>query len=258
MPVTLTLAMPEGRVRDLLADELKSAGASIELIDPVRPPERIASDALIHLPGEDPFVGLPRDLPDQVDRLSTIAAISGARFIFCSSTLLYADGGDDELMANDPELDPPLGLEPLADAELACFHSQAELLLLRLGLIVDVEAPIAARLRDAARSGVLARSPDQRVFMPLLDRLTLASALIALAPSNLHGAWDLVAAVATIDQAEAIVLESGAGADGVAVELSVADSETFLKSRNVTGGALRQTGAIGPVEATSLLARALS
>jgi hypothetical protein len=164
--------------------------------------------------------------------------------VFCSSILIYADGGSDELMANDPELDPVEALRPIADAELEVFGSRAEVLVLRLGIVLARGSAAAESLRDEVEAG---RGVDGTAFVPILDRRTLASAIASTAASRLHGGWDVVSSCAVGEElfhlAAGVVgaREPGLGPDG---EMGPEAICRWRVSRLVTGAALREAGAV--------------
>jgi hypothetical protein len=181
------------------------------------------------------------------------ASLAGARFILCSSVLLYADGGEAELMANDPELGDLPELKPLGDAELELFGSRAEVMLLRLGILLGPDGSAASDLAERVKAGNLPIPDERNRFVSLLDRGTLADALVEVAPSKLHGGWDLVAAEAPLgDLIEFVAVELTAP-EPVVVPLQQAiaaagpDAATrWLTSRKVTGRDLCETGAVKP------------
>jgi hypothetical protein len=252
--------------------------------------------AIVHLPAEDPFssgenaalnpdqraVGFAADsgstvstaggaangarsssgaaasVAAQAETVASVAAAARARLVFCSSVLLYADGGDDELMANDPELDPPAGLSGLADAELEVFGSRAEVMVLRLGILLAKGGSHARSLSGllAQREGSL---PRPGVHLPLLDRSSLAEAIASVSGSQLHGGWDVVAATPTWAEVADWAKAEGLVQPVAAAEPSAADQPdpVWGVSRNVTGAALRGTGAVGEGDWHQILAGAL-
>jgi len=203
--------------------------------------------------------GAAASVAAQAEAVASAAAAARARIVFCSSVLLYADGGDDELMANDPELDPPAGLSGLADAELEVFGSRAEVMVLRLGILLAKGGSHARSL-----SGLLAQGegsqPRPGVHLPLLDRSTLAEAIAVVAGSQLHGGWDVVAATPTWAE-----IADWAKAEGLVQPAAAAEpaapgqpDPVWGVSRNVTGAALRGTGAVGEGDWRQILAGALT
>lgn len=252
MPASLLIAMPEGRARDELAVAVSSQGPAVESCDPADL-ERLASlspgcDAVVHLPGEDAFEAAAGLGPGAAAAVAEVAAEAGARLVFCSSVLIYADGGSTELMANDPELDPVEELRPLADAELEVFGSRAEVLVLRLGIVLAGGSAAAASLRAEVEAG---RGVDGTAFVPILDRRTLASAVASTAVSSLHGAWDLVSSCAVGEELfhlAAVVVgarEPGLRPDG---EMEPDAACRWRVSRLVTGAALREAGAVDAMD----------
>jgi hypothetical protein len=258
MPTTLLLAMPAGSARDELAKLIAAHGPEVRCADPAEvAAAAVGCTALVHLPDEDPF-SAGAGVAAQAETVASIAAAARARLVFCSSVLLYADGGDDELMANDPELDPPAGLSGLADAELEVFGSSAEVMVLRLGILLAKDGSHARSL-----SGLLAQGegsqPRPGVHLPLLDRSTLAEAIAAVAGSQLHGGWDVVAATPTWAEVADWAKAEGLVQPAPAAEPSAADQPdpVWGVSRNVTGAALRGTGAVGEGDWRQFLAGAL-
>ena len=257
----MLLAMPAGSGRDDLAQLIAAHGPEVRCADPADRTEVAAAaagcTALVHLPAEDPFIA-GTSLVTQAESIASVAAVAGARLVFCSSVLLYADGGDDELMANDPELDPPAGLSGLADAELEVFGSRAEVMVLRLGIVLARGGPHARSLVGLLAQGQ-ASSPQSQVHLPLLDRSTLARAIASVAGSQLHGGWDVVAATTTWAE-----VADWAKAEGLVQPAAAADppaagqpDPVWGVSRNVTGAALRGTGAVGEGDWRQILAGAL-
>jgi NAD dependent epimerase/dehydratase family enzyme len=165
--------------------------------------------------------------------------------------LLYADGGEAELMANDPELGDMPMLQPLRQAELELFGSSAEVMLLRLGIVVGSHGSAAADLAERVKSGNLPVPAGRQHFVPLLDRATLAEALVEVAASKLHGGWDLVADDAPLGELVQFVAAEVGGPAPVTVPLDeaiaaagVEAATRWLMSRKVTGRNLRETGAV--------------
>lgn len=242
MSAALVLVMPPGAARDHLESLLTARGCDVTCARPaeVEPAIGRLSElaAVVHLPAENPFEGSARLAGGEARTVAAAAARAGARLVLCSSVLIYADGGDGELMANDPELDPPAALAPLAEAELEAFGSRAEVIVLRLGISLASGASHAVTLA-AALSDPASRSD---VHVPLLDRETLADAIAAVAPSALHGGWDVVSAVTTFGRVRDLI---GERAPSVVGEVDPGEvAATWQVSRLVTGAALRETGAV--------------
>jgi nucleoside-diphosphate-sugar epimerase len=165
--------------------------------------------------------------------------------------LLYADGGEAELMANDPELGDLPELKPLGNAELEMFGSSAEVMLLRLGILLGPDGSAAADLAERVKAGNLPIPDEGNHFVSLLDRDTLADALVEVAPSKLHGGWDLVAAEAPLGDLIKFAAAELSAPEPVVVSLQQAiaaagpESATrWLTSRKVTGRDLREAGAV--------------
>ena len=251
MAVAIHLIETPGIARDRLVDLLGEAGATITVAAPGDEPSVPACDAAVFLANEDPLAngGVPG--PGVVLAWADAAAGASARFVLCSSVLLYADGGETELMANDPELEPPPELKPLEDAELELFGSSAEVLLLRLGVVLGSGNGASASLVDSLRAGTLKVPSAEHRFVPLLDRETLAAALAAVADSRLHGGWDLVADDAPLEELLPFAARTldftepgSATLDTAIVEAGSEAAARWLVSRRVTGRDLRETGAV--------------
>ena len=264
MAASIHLIEQAGPARDHLCSLLEAQSVEVSVASPNDSPVLPQCDAAVFLADEDPFA--PGGLPEHgvVAGWAEAAAMADARFIFCSSVLLYADGGETELMANDPELGWAPELRKLQEAELDVFGSRAEVVLLRLGIVIGPGGTHARSLSDAVRAGRLGVPVEGERFVPVLDRETLASALSALAPSDLHGGWDLVAGDAPL--AELLAFASGVlSVPGPAVvPLSEAmaaagpeDASRWLVSRRVTGHDLRETGAVGARDWKSIVEEAL-
>ena len=252
MSASLLIAMPEGSARDELAAAVSSRGPAVETCDP-GDLERLTSlsrgrDAVVHVAGEDAFEAAAGLGPGAAAAVAEVAAEAGARLVFCSSVLIYADGGSDELMANDPELDPVEALRPLADAELEVFGSRAEVLVLRLGILLARGSVAAESLRAEVEAG---RGVEGTAFVPILDRGTLASAIASTAASSLHGGWDVVSSCAVGEE----LFHLAAGAVGAREPGVRPDGEMgpeavcrWRVSRLVTGAALREAGAVDAMD----------
>lgn len=257
--------MPEGPSRARLHSLLDTGGREVDVIDPACPPAALdGADAVIHVPFTDPFDCGP-GLPGELARLGGLAASAGARMVFCSSCLLYGDLGERENAANDPELDPPAGLGALARAELELFGSGAEVMMLRLGILLGGGMAAASELSEGLQDGRLCVPDDGTRYVPLLDLDELAAALGAVAASRLHGAWDLVSDAAPL----ADLLDHSAGllATGRPRRLSPAVaferagerlSARWLRSRRVTGEALREAGAASQGDWQAIVRAALA
>ena len=256
MSAALLLVMPPGAARDELEGLLVDRGCAVACAQASDVAAAIDAlpelDAVVHLPAENPFEGVQRLSAGEAGLVAAAAARAGARLVFCSSVLLYADGGDLELMANDPELDPPDALIPLAEAELDVFGSRAEVVVLRLGIALASGGSHAATLSAAVGDSGLRGG----VHLPLLDRVTLADAIAAVAPSSLHGGWDVVSAVATLGEICAWLGTRGVPAAGACDPDEL--EATWQVSRLVTGAALRETGAVTAGEWQSIVESALA
>ena len=237
--------------RSHLARLLADLGSVVTVAEPSSTPLVPACDAAVFLCDEDPLAlgGVPAS--GLVAAWAAAASSVNARLILCSSVLLYSDGGEAELMANDPELGDVPELQPLANAELELFGSSAEVMLLRLGVVVGPGGSAAAELADRVRTGHLPLPADRQHFVPILDRETLASALVEVAPSQLHGGWDLVAADVPLAELVDFAAAMLSAPKPVAVPLSQAITAAgpeaatrWLTSRKVTGRDLRETGAV--------------
>ena len=251
MPAAIHLIQADSSARDNLAELLAGRGATVTLAHPAGEQVVPQCDAVVFLCDEDPLA--PGGMPTvgQVAGWAAAAADVNARMILCSTVLLYGDGGEAEQMANDPELGDLPELKPLADAELELFGSSAEVMLLRLGVVVGPEGSVAAELAELLQSGNLAVPADGNHYVPLLDRGTLATALVEVAPSNLHGGWDLVAGEVELAEFAAYAAEVVAAPQPVVVPLQQAISAAgpaaatrWLTSRRVTGRDLGETGAV--------------
>jgi hypothetical protein len=265
MPAAIHLIQADTPARADLADLLAARGATVTLSQPVAEARVPACDAAVFLCDEDPLA--PGGVPASgvVLGWADAAAAAGARFILCSSVLLYADGGEAELMANDPELGDLPELKPLGNAELEMFGSSAEVMLLRLGILLGPDGSAAADLAERVKAGSLPIPDEGNHFVSLLDRATLADALVEVAPSKLHGGWDLVAAEAPLGELIKFVAVELTAPEPVVVSLQQAiaaagpESATrWLTSRKVTGRDLRETGAAGPRDWKDIIRNALS
>lgn len=250
MAPSILLATEPGPAADALGALLTGEGVAVTVADPEgRLPDLSGLDAVVHLPGEDPFDSDSRVAGD-LETLAAHAAGAGARMILCSSVLLYADCGGEEIAANDPELAPPEELRGLAAAELDLFGSSAEVMLLRLGVILAPGNAACRELSDGLSMGTLRAPADRESFVPLLDRRTLAGALARVSAGGLHGAWDLVTDVAPLAE----LLDHAAAVTGTPESSPATREEAlgaagerpgirWLRSRRVTGAALREAGA---------------
>ncbi len=257
MSAQLLLVMPAGEPRDSLASLIKSVGASVQVAQP-SDVARVCDlargcDAVVHLPAEDPFdrAGDGFAVSAEAAEVAAAAAATDSRLIFCSSVLLYADAGDQELMANDPELDPPDELRGLADAELEVFGSPAEVVLLRLGIVLAPGTAMSASLKDVLGGGSGAGS---EIFLPLLHRQTLAGALSALAGGGLHGGWDVVSSVVTVAELASEFSELR----GESASVDPRTESVWGRSRRVTGAALRDAGAASEYGWQQIIGEALA
>jgi len=254
MAASIAIACPEGDLRDSLATALAGAGVDVACAG-TDDPASLAGlaegrDAVVHLPGGDPFVAAGDLAAGSAGRFAEAAAGASARYLFCSTVLIYEDGGDDELTAGDPELDPPAALQLFADAELEVFASPAEVMVLRLGVLL-VPGGTAARTLAAAASAALPAvaavghrgSAERAVHLPLLDVASLAGTLAVAAASSLHGAWDVVAACPTSDQLFPHVSDLAPRSSGPVDDGGEWLSHVWGTSRFVTGDALREAGA---------------
>jgi len=264
MPTAFHLIESVGAERDQLAALIHAEGVTVTVSAPADTPEVPACEAVVFLANEDPLApnGVPS--PGQVGAWANAAASVGARFVLCSTVLLYADGGEAELMANDPELDAAPQLQALADAELELFGSAAEFLLLRLGVILEAGGTAAESLRSGLAAGTLLNPDGDGRFVPLLDRATLAHALVSVAPSDLHGGWDLVASDAPLTDllhAAATLLSvpqpAATPLEGAIASAGTTNALRWLVSRRVTGRDLRETGAVSPRDWNLILTSAL-
>ncbi len=251
MPAAIHLIQADSSARDNLAELLAGRGASVTLAQPAAEQVVPQCDAAVFLSDEDPLDPNGKPAKGQVAGWAAAAAAVNARMILCSTVLLYSDGGEAELMANDPELGDVPELQPLADAELELFGSSAEVMLLRLGIVVGPEGAASLELAERLKSGNLAVPSDGNHYVPLLDRESLADALVEVAPSHLHGGWDVVASDVDLGELLRFTAELISGPDPVVVPLEQAiqaagpDAATrWLTSRKVTGRDLRETGAV--------------
>jgi hypothetical protein len=257
MSAQLLLVMPAGQPRDALAQLIAAAGAGVQVAQPAGAAElrQLAAgcDAVVHLPAEDPFDRAADGfaLVDEAAEVASVAAAAGSRLIFCSSVLLYADAGEEELMANDPLLGPSPQLRGLADAELEVFGSAAEVILLRLGIVLAPGTQMSASLSAVLGSGSAAASSN---FLPLLHRRTLAGALAALAGGGLHGGWDVVSSVVRLSQ---VAAEFPGAGGGQSTSDPRADA-VWARSRRVTGAALREAGAASELGWQQIVTEALA
>ncbi|MEI7890292.1 MAG: hypothetical protein WCI34_08270 [Actinomycetes bacterium] len=265
MPTAFHLIESVGPERDQLASLMQAEGVAVTVSAPADIPEVPACDAAVFLASEDPLA--PSGVPSagQVEAWADAAARAGARFVLYSTVLLYADGGETELMANDPELDAAPQLQALADAELELFGSSAEILLLRLGLILEPGGTASESLRVGLTARSLLNPEGEGRFVPLLDRATLAHALVSVAPSDLHGGWDLVASDAPLTELlhAAATLLKVPEPEVAPLESAIASAGThnglrWLVSRRVTGRDLRETGAVQPRDWNLILKEALA
>ena len=253
MSTQLLLVMPAGEPRDSLASLIAAVGTSVQVAEPGDSAQvrslATSCDAVVHLPAEDPFdrAGDGFGVAAEAAEVAAAAAAAGSRLIFCSSVLLYADAGDQELMANDPELDPPHELRGLADAELEAFGSPAEVILLRLGIVLAPGTAMSASLRAVVGGG-------NDAFLPLLHRETLAGTLAALAGGGLHGGWDVVSSVVKLSELASEV--AAAGVEPVRADPRIA--AVWGRSRRVTGAALRQAGAASEYRWQQIVSEALA
>ena len=261
---TLVLAMADGPMWARLHALLAERCGTVELVDPKEPPAGLAgASAVVHLPAVDPF-DCGDGLPGELARLCALAGDANARMIFCSSCLLYKDLGEEENAANDPELDPPEELMPFARAELELFGSSAEVMMLRLGILLEARTAAADELKTGLRDGLLCVPDDGPRYVPLLDLETLADAISRVAASKLHGAWDLVSDVAPLDGLLGKACEIVGGKEPQRVAPAVAFERAgqqagarWLRSRRVTGAALVQAGAAEPGDWTAIVRAAL-
>ncbi len=265
MPAAIHLIQADTSARADLAQLLAARGATVTLAQPAGEQVVPACDAAVFLADEDPLA--PGGVPATglVAGWAEAASVVNARFILCSSVLLYADGGEAELMANDPEIGHPPELRPLSLAELELFGSSAEVMLLRLGVVLGPEGSAAHDLAERLRSGNLPVPQDRQHFVSLLDRASLADALVEVAPSSLHGGWDLVADDASLADLAEFAAELLEAPKPVTVPLAQAiaaagpDAATrWLTSRKVTGRDLRETGAVEAKPWTDIVKEALA
>lgn len=251
MPAEIHLIEANTPARVDLARLLTERGVKVTLSEPSAEPVVPQCDAAVFLCDEDPLAvgGTPKK--GMVAGWAKAAASVDARLILCSSVLLYSDGGETELMANDPELGDVPELQPLADAELELFGSSAEVMLLRLGVVIGREGSPVSELVERVEAGHLPVPADRQHYVPLLDRATLADALAEVAPSNLHGGWDLVADDVLLADLVEFTSDLVSAPKPVVVPINQAISAAgpeaatrWLTSRKVTGRDLRETGAV--------------
>lgn len=102
------------------------------------------------------------------------ADAAGARLVFLSSVLVYGDGGEEEIDAAEPLIDPLPEHEALLEAEGAVFGSGVRFLVLRLGLPREAAGPAG---------------PD---WVPVLDPEDLGRWVATAVAHDLNGVYDAV------------------------------------------------------------------
>jgi hypothetical protein len=113
--------------------------------------------------------------PTAPDRAIELAEAADARLLFLSSVEVYGNGGDEEISAYEPLIDPEPGREGLLDAEEAVFASGVRFLVLRAGL------PAASGAGGA--------------WVPVLDPDDLGRWVAAAIGFDLNGVYDAVTRV---------------------------------------------------------------
>jgi hypothetical protein len=109
------------------------------------------------------------------ERAVALAEAADARLLFISSVEVYGNGGDVEISAYEPLIDPEPGLEHLLDAEEAVFASGVRFLVLR--------------------AGIEAASGAGGAWVPVLDPDDLGDWVVTAIEHDLNGVYDAVTRV---------------------------------------------------------------
>jgi nucleoside-diphosphate-sugar epimerase len=178
------------------------------------------------------------DVVVDVGEPSSLAAAerAGARYLLASTTLIYGDGGDEEIEAAEPIIDPVPALEPAVDAELSVFSSGVRFLVLRRG--IDFGREGARRFLDAVAAG---RMPAAPAWLPLLHPADFAEMAVRALERDLNGLYDAVSDTVRLDE---LAREAARrlGAPDPPTSADVADPHVWLVSRRVTPRALAKVG----------------
>jgi hypothetical protein len=113
--------------------------------------------------------------PGAPERAVALAEAADARLLFLSSVEVYGNGGNAEISAYEPLIDPEPGREHLLDAEEAVFASGVRFLVLRAGV-------------DAA-------SGAGGAWVPVLDPDDLGLWVATAIELDLNGVYDAVTRV---------------------------------------------------------------
>jgi hypothetical protein len=161
---------------------------------------------------------------------------AGARYLLGSTTLIYGDGGDEEIEAAEPIIDPVPALEPAVHAELSVFSSGVRFLVLRRG--IDFGRESARRFLDAVAAGAMPAAP---AWLPLLHPADFAQIAVLALERDLNGLYDAVSDTVRLDElAREAARRLGAPEPPASGE--VADAHVWLVSRRVTPTALAKVG----------------
>jgi nucleoside-diphosphate-sugar epimerase len=164
---------------------------------------------------------------------------AGARYLLASTTLIYGDGGEEEIEAAEPIIDPAPALEPAVDAELSVFSSGVRFLVLRCAIPFSAQA--ARPFLDAVAAGNMPAAP---AWLSLLHPDDFAHIAVRALERDLNGLYDAVSdTVRLADLVDETERRLGT-ATGVR-PLSHADPpdpHVWLVSRRVTSRALAKVG----------------
>jgi nucleoside-diphosphate-sugar epimerase len=171
-------------------------------------------------------------------RLLGDAERAGARYLFASTTLIYGDGGEEEIEAAEPIIDPAPSLDSAVDAELEVFSSGVRFLVLRQGIPFGADSAAARELLAAVAAGAMPAAP---AWLPLLHPDDFAHIATRALEQDLNGLYDAVSDTVRLDE---LVREAARrlGAPDPPAAAEVGDPNLWLVSRRVTPRALAKVG----------------
>ena len=171
-------------------------------------------------------------------RLLGAAEQTGARYLLASTTLIYGDGGEEEIEAAEPIIDPAPSLEAAVDAELEVFSSGVRFLVLRQGILFGPRSEAARELVDVVAAGAMPAAP---AWLPLLHPDDFAQIAVRALERDLNGLYDAVSDTVRLDE---LVREAARrmGAPDPPPAAEVGNPNLWLVSRRVTPRALAKVG----------------